>query len=161
MKTKRLLMIAVMAVAAMSVAYAQKGVILTLRSGSTVAFAFERRPVMVTGSELTMQTADGASVSYAYNEVENVTWGDIDELTRVVDDAVAANGGSVVFRLTADGIQATGLSRGQTLSAYTVDGKRVGMVRAGDTEPVVLTLPEGRGVYVVRTSTGVSWKVSK
>lgn len=161
MKTKLLLMILVMMVATTGVAYAQQGVVLTLRSGRTVSFAFDRRPVMVTGSELTMQTADGTSVSYAYDEVENVRWGEIDDLTKVVDDAAQSSVRNIVFRLCDGGIEAQGLVRGQTLTAYSIDGRVVSTVRAADTEPTILPLPEGKGVYVIRTSTGVSLKISK
>lgn len=154
-------MIAVMAVAALWPAYGRQGVVLTLRSGKSVSFAFDRRPVIVTGSELTMQTGDGTSVSYAYDEVENVRWGEIDDLTSVVSDAAQPVGDNIVFRLRGDGIEAQGLAKGQSLTAYSIDGRVVASARAADNEPTFISLPEGKGVYVVRTSTGVSYKVAK
>lgn len=161
MKTKLLLMILVMMVATTGAACARQGVVLTLRSGGTVSFAFDRRPVMITGCELTMQTANGMSVSYAYDEVENVRWGEIDDLTKVVDDATLSSGDNIVFRLRDGGIEARGLMRGQILTAYSIDGRVVSTVRAADAEPTILPLPDEKGVFVIRTSTGVSLKISK
>lgn len=156
-RIKRLLLLAAMGTLPFTAMQAEDGVVVTLRNGTTVGFAFSTRPVMVTGETLEMRTTNG-TVSYAYADIRKVTWTVdlVNEIKSVTADAPA----TVVFRVTPEGITAQGMQPGETMTAYTVDGRLVGRTRAAGTE-ATLSLPQGKAVYIVRTSTGVSYKFAR
>lgn len=134
---------------------AENGVVLKLKDGSSVGFAFSAQPKIVMGSELTITDAAGLSVSYDYAEVQNFAWGEV-EVTGI-DDARSANVCDVVFRHAAGIVTVSGLPAGALVSVHTLSGNIVSKKRS-DGSDLSVTLP-GKGLYVVSTTTGASYKV--
>ena len=153
-------MLALIAVFAVSIgAMADDGVILKLKNGKEVGFVFTSKPKIMPGSELSITTADGTSVSYNYAEVSSVVFGDV--TSTGIDDVSASPSCDVVFRLLDGKVMVEGLPVGESVSVYNVGGQLFTSQKQ-TTSGGVLTLPlEGSGVLIVRTSTGVSYKVMK
>lgn len=161
MNFKRLLMVVATACLMQGAAWAEDGVIVTLHSGQTIGFTFAQRPVIVTGTDLEMRTADGTCVRYLYADVAKVTWGPIDDIqTGITDTRDNTRAGNIVFHITADGISADGMADGEHLSVYTVDGRLAGSARSQGGSASI-TLPTGKAVYIVRTASGVSCKIAR
>lgn len=137
---------------------AEDGVILLLKNGQKVGFVFSEKPTVKTGKTLEIKTTK-EEVAYEYSEVKNIQFGDTstDAISKTKNDA--KSGG--VFKLTAEGLAAEGLAKGEAVSVYSVDGKLVGEAKAVNGTATVM-LPAGKNsVYVVRTSNGTSFKFNK
>lgn len=156
MKLRKILLLAMMA--ALPVAgIADDGVLLVLNSGETVGFAFSEKPVIVTGENLLIKTA-ATEVTYPYSGVKHVEFGEV-PTANAIDKVTGDKAGKVFFKLSDGGVDVSGLSNGELVSVYTVDGREVASAKAGSGSSVCISLPAGsRSVYVVRTSSGVSFK---
>lgn len=153
---KRCLLLAA-AVLMSTVAMAEDGVIVKLKNGSEVGFVFSSKPNVTPGAELSITTSDGASVSYDYAEVRSVRFGDV--TSTGIDDVTSSPVCDVVFRLLDGKVVVEGLPAGESVSVYNASGQLLASQKQTATG-VSLTLPlEGSGVLIVRTSTGVSYKV--
>lgn len=140
--------------------WGESGMVLLLKDGSTAGFLFSEKPTVVTStSVLTMRTANGYSVEYAYDKVRRIYFSDNVNSTgiKVLETGSNAN---VTFRLTPTGIEIMGLEKGNSAAVYTIDGRLVakGKAEGGKTS---LAIPQGGKAYIVRTSTGVSYKLVK
>ena len=134
---------------------AEEGVLLKLKSGAEVGFVFASQPKIATGTELVIKTADGTSVSYDYAEVSSISFGDV-SLTDISD--VKGESSKVVFRLHDGKLSVEGLKVGESVSAYNVSGKMLHQVKQSTNAlPLQIPLTE-KGVLIIRTSTGVSYK---
>lgn len=141
--------------------HAEDGVVLLLTSGGEVGFAFSSRPQVVPGEELVIRSADGVEVSYAYDEVQRLSWGEVGTTTSVdspiVDDAPKR----VQFSVSPSELLVNGLSVGESVSLYRADGLLVS-THHQKSEGATLRIPlSDSALYIVRTSTGVSYKVLK
>ena len=135
---------------------AEEGVLLKLKSGAEVGFVFASQPKIITGAELVIKTAAGVSVSYDYAEVSNISFGEIN-LTDISDVKDASS--KVVFRLLDGKLSVEGLKEGESVSVYNVSGKMLHQVKQSTNDlPLQLPLTE-TGVLIIRTSTGVSYKL--
>lgn len=140
-------------------AMAEDGVLLKLKDGGEVCFVFSSKPCIVPGEELLITTTDGSSVSYDYSVVRSVSFSNA--TSTVIEDVIASPACDVVFRLLGDKVVVEGLPAGESVSVYTLGGQLL-ISRKQPEGLSSLTLPlESRGVFVVRTSTGVSYKVMK
>lgn len=141
-------------------AMADDGVIVKLKNGSEVGFVFSDKPRVTFGAELQIRTSDGVSVSYEYAEVRNVSYGDVSSTG--IEDVSSSTVCDVVFKLIEGKLLIEGLSAGESVGVYTVDGKVVTTGKqTGNNMSLTLPLTAGRSVLVVRTSTGVSYKIMK
>lgn len=134
---------------------AEDGVILTLKSGEELGFVFSGRPTITVKDELLITMTDGTRVSYAFDAVRNVRFGAIDPT------GIGETSGSqdVVFRFSDGVLRVYGLPVGESVAVYSVNGQRQ-VSRSQESEGEVLTIPlSAKGVLVVRTSTGVSYKI--
>ena len=137
-------------------AKAEEGVLLKLKSGAEVGFVFTFQPKIATGAELVIKTADGTSVSYDYAEVCSISFGDV-ALTDISD--VKGESSKVVFRLQDGKLSVEGLKVGESVSVYNVSGKMLHQVKQSmNALPLQIPLTE-KGVLIIRTSTGVSYKL--
>lgn len=134
---------------------AENGVILKLKDGTSVGFAFSAQPKIVMGRELTITDPTGSSVSYDYAKVQNYAWGDV-EMT-AIGDAKSDKSCDVVFRHATGIVTVSGLSVGSVVSVHNLSGFLVSKMQSDGTE-LCVPLP-GKGLYVVSTSTGASYKV--
>lgn len=133
---------------------ADNGVLLKLKNGTEAGFAFSEKPVIYTDSMLTMRTAR-EEVVYDYADVQRITIGDV-----ATDIAGVKAGGKhgVSFKIAGNEINAAGLGEGVQVSLYSADGKLIDKVVANGGVATV-RLPKPDGVYIVSTSSGISYKV--
>lgn len=134
---------------------AEDGVILTLKSGEELGFVFSGKPTIMVKDELLITMADGTKISYAFDAVRNVRFGAIDPTG--VEETPGSQ--DVVFRFSGGVLSVYGLPVGESVVVYSVNGQRQ-VSRSQESEEEVLTIPlSAKGVLVVRTSTGVSYKI--
>ena len=140
--------------------HADDGVVLLLVSGREVGFAFSSRPQVVPGNELVIRCADGVEVSYAYDEVQRICWGEV--ATASVDSPIAdGSAARVQFRVSPSELLVDGLPVAESVYLYRADGQLVS-THCQEAEGATLRVPfSDSGLYIVRTSTGVSYKVLK
>lgn len=133
---------------------ADNGVLLKLKNGTEAGFAFSEKPVIYTDSVLTMRTTR-EEVVYDYADVQRISIGDV-----ATDIAGVKAGGKhgVNFKIAGHEIDVVGLGEGIQVSLYSADGKLIDKVVASGGTAVV-RLPESDGVYIVSTSSGISYKV--
>lgn len=136
--------------------YAEDGVVLLLRNGNSVKFAFSEKPVMVMGSTLTMKTTS-ETVDYNYTEIKRSYFG---EITSSIDEVRENSKSESLFRMTPAGMEVTGLQQGEKVSVYTVSGKLVYSTKSTGSQ-LNINLPSDRQVYVVKTDNGVSFKINR
>ncbi len=138
--------------------YGEEGVIAMLNDGSTVEFAFTEKPVIcVFGNTLSISTTH-KSVSYEYSKIHKIIWNHNNATgTSNVKSSINNN---IQFKLTNTGIETLGLRKGERVSLYTVSGILISSARSlSDKGSVLLPIRMGNGeTYIVRTSTGVSYK---
>lgn len=140
-------------------ARAEEGVILSLKNGTEVAFAFSSKPRLAMGEELTITAPDGTNVVYAYADVKNVRFGEV-TTTGIDSDTETENTPDVTFRISGGQLHVFGLPQGESVSVYDLGGRRVAMQKQA-TDGGTLSIPlNATGVLVVRTSTGISYRVS-
>lgn len=154
MRKKGLLLMFLMLIA-MGI-YAEDGVVLLLRNGNSVKFAFSEKPVMVTGNTLTMKTTS-ETVDYNYTEIKRSYFG---EITSSIDEVRGNSKSESLFRMTPAGMEVTGLQQGEKVSVYTVSGKLVYSTKSTGSQ-LNINLPSDRQVYVVKTDNGVSFKINR
>ena len=139
-------------------ARAEEGVILSLKDGTEVAFAFSSKPRLAMGGELTITAPDGTNVVYAYADVRNVRFGEFS--TTDIDSAPGTeNTPDVTFHINGGQLHVFGLPQGESVSVYDLGGRRVAMQKqAGEGGTLSIPLPVS-GVLVVRTTTGISYRM--
>lgn len=139
-------------------ARAEEGVILSLKNGTEVAFAFSSKPRLAMGEELTIIAPDGTNVVYAYADVKNVRFG---EFSGTGIDSVPSteNTPDVTFRISGGQLHVFGLPKGESVSIYDLAGRRVAMQKQA-TDGSTLSIPlNATGVLVVRTTIGISYRM--
>ena len=140
-------------------ARAEEGVILSLKDGTEVAFAFSTKPRLAMGEELTITAPDGTNVVYAFADVRNVRYGEFSS-TGIDSIPGTENMPDVTFRISGGQLHVFGLPQGESASVYDLGGRRVAMQKQ-TTDGSALSIPlNATGVLVVRTSTGISYRVA-
>ena len=137
----------------------EEGVLLQLKNGSTVGFAFSDKPTMLIGSTLEIR-ANKTVVNYDYNEVKRVYWGEVqpNSISSTKDNINS----DVVFRINANGLNVSGLANGERVSVYDTAGKLVTTaVSTQDNGTLSLPLKQSGGIYIARTQSGVSFKFTR
>ena len=142
-------------------ARADSGVLLLLTNGKTVEFAFKDSPTVVFGSNLLINVPNGTSVEYAYSEVSKLYWGDNSSTS--IDLPKVKDKSKIVFNVIDNALVANGLAKGERISVYMIDGNLVNSASSNaDGGSAVINLPNHRNqIYIVRTSSGVSYKFIK
>ena len=146
----RVALTAVLLLSSVLGARAEEGVILSLKDGTEVAFAFSSKPRLAMGEELAISTPDGMYVVYSYADVRNFRFGEF--TTTGIDSAHGTkNTPDVTFRISGGQLHVFGLLQGESVSVYDLAGRRLAMQKQ---------TTDATGVLVVRTSTGISYRVS-
>ena len=134
----------------------EEGVLLQLKNGSTVGFAFSDKPTMLIGSTLEIR-ANKTVVNYDYNEVKRVYWGEVQP--NGISSAKDNINSSVVFRINTNGLSVSGLTKGERVSIYDTTGRLVTTaISTKDNETLNLSLKTSNGIYIARTKSGISFK---
>ena len=155
----RLALTAVLLLSSVLGARAEEGVILSLKDGTEVAFAFSTKPRLAMGEELTIIAPDGTNVVYAYADVKNVRFGEF-TITGIDSAPGTENTPDVTFRISSGQLHVFGLPQGESVSVCDLAGRRVAMQKQG-ADGSTLSIPlNATGVLVVRTTTGISYRVA-
>lgn len=155
-RLKYLIIVVMLAIATTAMAETQPGIILRLRDGSTVGFTLESKPKIITHSETLEIYTDKTEVSYRYQEVKSIYSGNVDG--GGIESPTIDKKADVLFTIIDNGVEVSGLGAGETVTAYTPDGRNVCTARANtDSETLRMAMPSS-GVYIIRTSGGISFK---
>ena len=100
----------------------EEGVLLQLKNGSIVGFAFSDKPTMLIGSALEIR-AKKTVVSYNYNEVKRVYWGEVQPNS--ISSAKDNVNSDVIFRINSNSLSVFGLSKGERVSIYDTTGRLI------------------------------------
>lgn len=139
-------------------ARAEEGIILSLKNGTEVAFAFSSKPRFVMGDELTITALDGTNIVYAYAYVQNVRLGEF-TITGIGCAPGTESQPDITFRISGAQLHVFGLPQGECVCVYDLGGRRVAMQKQ-TAEGSILCIPLSvSGVLVVRTSTGISYRM--
>jgi hypothetical protein len=137
----------------------EEGVLLQLKNGSTVGFAFSDKPTMLIGSTLEIR-ANKTVVNYDYNEVKRVYWGEVQP--NGISSAKDNINSSVVFRINTNGLSVSGLTKGERVSVYDTTGRLVTTaISTQDNGTLDLSLKISNGIYIARTQSGISFKFTR
>ena len=111
------------------------------------------------GEELTITAPDGTNVVYAYADVRNVRFGEF-AITGIDSAPGTENTPDITFRISGGQLHVFGLPQGESASVYDLAGRRVAMQKQ-TTDGSTLSIPlNATGVLVVRTTTGISYRVA-
>lgn len=155
-RLKYLIIVVMLAIAATAMAETQPGIILRLRDGSTVGFTLESKPKIITRSETLTIYTDKTKLSYSYRDVMSIYGGSVDG--GGIESPTIDKKADVLFTIIDNGVEVSGLDTGEAVTAYTPDGRSVCTARANaDSETLRMTMPSS-GVYIMRTSGGISFK---
>ena len=134
----------------------EEGVLLQLKNGSIVGFAFSDKPTMLIGSALEIR-AKKTVVSYDYNEVKRVYWGEVQPNS--ISSAKDNVNSDVIFRINSNSLSVFGLSKGERVSIYDTTGRLITTaISTKDNETLNLSLKTSNCIYIARTKSGISFK---
>lgn len=138
-------------------AIAEEGVVLTLKSGQEVAFIFTSKPRITTNEVLTITTQDKTEVSYEYDEVRNIRFG---EFTSTGLKDIAGNEDvDVSFKISNGVLYVYGLTKGEKVGVYNLAGQCVAHQQQTTDNAMLSIQLSVNGIVVVRTSSGISYRV--
>lgn len=138
------------------------GVTFLLRSGKKVSFTFAEKPVVaLSDANLSVSVGGVEHVSYAYADVQRVVV--VDDVVSAIDNVVANDKSQhVVFSFSANVLNVSGLAVGERFSLYAIDGKLMLSENADADGKAAISLSSlQQGIYVVRTQSGISYKLFK
>ena len=155
-RLKYLIIVVMLAIATSAMAETQPGIILRLRDGSTVGFTLESKPKIIPYNYSLEIVTDKTTVSYSYSKIASIYSGNVGG--GGIESPTIDKKADVLFTIIDNGVEVSGLGAGETVTAYTPDGRSVCSVRANtDNETLRMTMPSS-GVYIIRTSGGISFK---
>lgn len=138
------------------------GVIFLLRSGKKVSFTFAEKPVItLSDTNLSVSVCGVECVNYSYADVQSVVVAD--DVVSAVDNVVGNDKSQhVVFSYSASTLNVSGLPANESIALYTIDGKLMLRERADADGKAAMNLSSlQQGIYVVRTQSGISYKLFK
>lgn len=146
----------------LSVFAGNPGVTFLLRGGQKVSFSFAEKPVVTfSEADFSVSVHGVKRVSCAYAEVVRVTVED-DVVSAINETTTNGNNQHVVFNLSANSLEVSGLAANEKLSLYTTDGKLMLSDKANTEGKSSISLSFlHQGIYVVRTQSGISYKLFK
>ena len=146
----------------LSVFAGNPGVTFLLRSGQKVSFSFAEKPVVALSDDYLSVSVRGVErVSYAYADVQRVVV--VDDVVSAIDNVLANDKSQhVVFSLSANVLNVSGLAANESMALYATDGKLMLSEKANAEGKAAMNLSSlQQGIYVVRTQSGISYKLFK
>ena len=146
----------------LSVFAGNPGVTFQLRSGQKVSFTFAEKPVIaLSNANLSVSVRGVERVSYAYADVQRVVV--VDDVVSAVDNVVTNDKSQhVVFSFSASTLNVSGLAANESIALYATDGKLMLSEEAdADGKAAVNLSSLQQGICVVRTQSGISYKLFK
>jgi hypothetical protein len=162
-KKKSIILSFAMMLSSLGIGAATPGVTLLFTNGNKASFAFASKPVIaMNGNELTVTVADKSAANYQFADVQRFYFED-----DVVETGVAKVEGAVatqhpVFGYNDGVVTVSGMAAGEHITVATVNGSLVKAAKADNAGNTSLDLTgEPTGIYVVSTTSGVSFKLLK
>lgn len=121
---------------------------LTDGSGQQTDFSLAGTTVFTVGAE--ELTVTNGTTMLSYSRDSYLKFEIIDDATAI--SAVTAGKGNVSFSLSGSTLSAEGLTSGETLSVYTVDGKRVASARANANGQATVSVNQKGQLLVVKAA---------
>lgn len=146
----------------LSVFAGNPGVTFLLCSGQKVSFSFAEKPVVALSDDYLSVSVGGVErVSYAYADVQRVVV--VDDVVSAIDNVVANDKSQhVVFSFSASTLNVSDLAANESIALYTIDGKLMLREKANADGKAAMNLSSlQQGIYVVRTQSGISYKLFK
>ena len=146
----------------LSVFAGNPGVTFLLRSGQKVSFSFAEKPVVALSDDYLSVSVRGVErVIYAYADVQCVVV--VDDVVSAIDNVVANDKSQhVVFAVSANALNVSGLAANESIALYATDGKLMLSEKANAEGKAAMNLSSlQQGIYVVRTQSGISYKLFK
>ena len=136
------------------------GVTFLLRNGQKVSFAFAEKPVVaVSNTDLMVSVTGSERVRFAYAEVQRVFFSD--DVTSGIASVQSklSSQPNAVFSWQNGALQVSGLMPNEQVRVYGLDGNLALSERAQIDGSLQLSFSAlSKGVYVVRTQSGLSYK---
>ena len=103
----------------------------------------------------------GERVSYAYADVQRMVV--VDDVVSAIDNVLANDKSQhIVFSVSANALNVSGLAVGERFSLNAIDGKLMLSEKADADGKAAMNLSSlQQGIYVVRTQSGISYKLFK
>ena len=146
----------------LSVFAGNPGVTFLLRSGQKVSFSFAEKPVVaLSDANLSVSVGGVERVSYAYADVQRMVV--VDDVVSAIDNVLANDKSQhIVFSVSANALNVSGLAVGERFSLNAIDGKLMLSEKADADGKAAMNLSSlQQGIYVVRTQSGISYKLFK
>ena len=138
------------------------GVTFLLHSGEKVSFSFAEKPVIaLSDANLSVSVCGVERVSYAYADVQRVVV--VDDIVSAIDNVVANDKSQhIIFSFSASTLNVSGLAANESIALYATDGKLMLSDKANAEGKAAMNLSSlQQGIYVVRTQSGISYKLFK
>ena len=138
------------------------GVTFLLHNGKKVSFSFAEKPVIALSDDYLSVSVHGVErISYAYADVQRVVV--VDDVVSTIDNVVANDKSQhVVFSFSANVLNVSGLAANESIALYATEGKLMLREKANADGKVAMNLSSfQQGIYVVRTQSGISYKLFK
>lgn len=138
------------------------GVTFLLRSGKKVSFTFAEKPVIALSDDYLSVSVHGVErIIYLYADVQRVVVAD--DVVSAIDNVVANDKSQhVVFSFPANVLNVSGLAANESIALYATDGKLMLREKANAEGKAAMNLSSlQQGIYVVRTQSGISYKLFK
>ena len=161
MKKKKVLLMA-LAFSCLSAMAGVPGVTFLFTNGQKVSFTFASKPEIAVGDNgITISSSNSASVSYTFANVQKFYFED-DVVDAGIQDVKASSDAYPVFSCNNGVITVSGLKAAERVSVYSIGGSKVGEAKADNTGCASVNISDAaKGVYVVSTDSGVSFKILK
>ena len=139
----------------------EPGVTFLFNDGKTASFLFSTQPKVTVGSdELTVSSTDVSSVSYTIANVQRFYFEK--NIITGIHDVSAGSASGPVFVYNHGVITVSGLKSKERVSVYSIGGSKVAESKAGSNGCASVDISGAvRGVYVISTGSGVSFKLLK
>lgn len=136
---------------------ADSGIVLRLNDGTEIGFAFSEKPVIIAGSQFVMRTTS-TNVSYPFEKVQRIYCNDNLKPSGINTIKKEDSDKAVLFKITDSEIEIIGLEKGKLITVYTVNGMMVATARSGTNGHATINLSGKKGIFIVKTSTGLGCK---
>ena len=159
---KRLALSAVLALLSLGAFAATTGVTFLFSNGQKATFAFASKPeIVVTSDGLTITSSTSSDVSYSFADVQKFYFGD--EVTNDIQQVQGTTSAHrPVFNYVDGVVSVSGMASGERLDVVALSGSKINATKADSRGNASINLGNvPAGIYVVSTSSGVSFKLLK
>ena len=140
----------------------EPGVTFLFANGQKASFTFASKPEIEVGADrLTLSSLKSSSVSYIFANVQKFYFED-DVVDTGIQEVKAGSATHPVFSCNNGVIAVSGLKAAEHVNVFSIGGSKIGEAKADNAGCASVDLSgAAKGVYVVSTGSGVSFKLLK